>query len=143
MTREKLIELAVKFKQDTNNKDFDSIPHLMADFYLFMVAPQRPNTEKEVISCKIIDRLATLLKEHFIGSNDYLSGVNDGVYTALHHCLDKKITLPIVDVRKQAQEFVCKMSKEPSNMSLENMLVKFYADLHGVVKRISTQEESK
>jgi hypothetical protein len=99
-------------------------------------------TENEVISDKIIDHfyLAVLLKEGCVGSNDYLSGVNDGVYKALHHCLDKKITLPVADVRQRAKEFVEKLSKEPSMLSTESMLVKFYCDMNGTVKRITNDE---
>ena len=41
MNREQLIELAAKYKQSTNNKDFENILHLMVDFYLFMTARQR------------------------------------------------------------------------------------------------------
>jgi hypothetical protein len=32
MEKQELIEKAIAFKQDTNNKDFKSIPHLMASF---------------------------------------------------------------------------------------------------------------
>jgi hypothetical protein len=32
--RKELIRMATAFKQDTNNKDFESIPHLMADFLI-------------------------------------------------------------------------------------------------------------
>ena len=81
--------------------------------------------------------MTTLLREDFSGSNDYILGVNDRVYKALHYCLNKKIIFPVVDVRQRAKEFVEKLSKKTSTLSTESMLVKFYCDMNGIIKRIT------
>ena len=47
--RDEMIEKAVEFKQDTNNKDFKSIPQLMADFAL-SVRPKETFTKEQVIN---------------------------------------------------------------------------------------------
>ena len=90
---------------------------------------------------KLIDKIANHLKEDCQGSTDYLSGINDGVYKTLHYCLDRNM-IPVQDVREKAKEFLLKMSKEPSMISTESMLVKFYCDLNGTAKRL-TQDEVK